>query len=66
MAAVILHQPAGVTAESLRDWINAHVDAKHQRIQAVVIMDEFPRSHAGKTLKRILRDPYWAGRDTKI
>ena len=66
MAAVILHQPADVTAESLRDWINEHVDAKHQRIQSVVIMDEFPRSHAGKTLKRILRDPYWAGRDAKI
>jgi len=66
MAAVILHQPADVTAESLCDWINEHVDAKHQRIQAVVIMDTFPRSHAGKTLKRILRDPYWAERDTKI
>jgi len=66
LAAVILHQPGAVTAETLRDWINERVDAKHQRVHAVVIMDEFPRSHVGKTLKRLLRDPYWAGRNTRI
>ncbi|MGB9436191.1 MAG: class I adenylate-forming enzyme family protein [Candidatus Acidiferrum sp.] len=66
LAAVILNKRGGVTAEALRDWINARVDAKHQRVSAVVLMDEFPRSHTGKTLKRVLRDPYWAGRDTKI
>jgi long-chain acyl-CoA synthetase len=66
LAAVILHQPGAATAEALRDWINERVDAKHQRVREVVIMDEFPRSTAGKTLKRVLREPYWAGRDTKI
>ena len=66
LAAVILHQPAAVTAEALRDWINERVDGKHQRVHAVVIMNEFPCSAAGKTLKRILRDPYCEGRDTKI
>lgn len=66
LAAVILHQADAVTAEALRDWINERVDAKHQRVHAVAIMDEFPRSTAGKTLKRLLREPYWAGRDTKI
>jgi hypothetical protein len=29
-------------------------------------MADFPRSAAGKTLKRELRDPYWADRDRKI
>jgi len=66
LAAVILHQQGAVTAEALRDWINERVHAKHQRVHAVVIMGEFPRSHVGKTLKRVLRDPYWAGRDVKI
>jgi long-chain acyl-CoA synthetase len=66
LAAVILHQPGALTPEALRDWINERVDAKNQRVHAVAIMDEFPRSSAGKTLKRVLRDPYWAGRDTKI
>jgi long-chain acyl-CoA synthetase len=27
---------------------------------------EFPRDPAGKLLKRVLRDPYWAGRGSKI
>ena len=66
LAAVILRQPADVTAEMLRDWINERVDAKNQRVHAVVIVEDFPRSTAGKTLKRVLRDPYWAGRDVKI
>src|SRR5208283_1169953 len=65
LAAVILQQSDAITAEALRDWINERVVAKYQRVVAVVIMDEFPRSHAGKTLKRLLRDPYWAERETK-
>jgi len=66
LAAVILHQSGAVTAQVLRDWINERVDARNQRVSAVAIMEDFPRSTAGKTLKRILRDPYWAGRDEKI
>lgn len=66
MAAVILREPDAITEESLRDWINERVDGKHQRINAVVIMEDFPRSTAGKTLKRIMREAYWAGRDTRI
>ena len=43
--------------------INERVDAKNQRVSAVKIVGEFPRSTAGKTLKRILREPYWVGRN---
>lgn len=66
MAAVILREPGIVSEEALRDWINERVDSKLQRVHAVVIMDDFPRSTAGKTLKRVMREPYWAGRDTRI
>ncbi|MGB8730776.1 MAG: class I adenylate-forming enzyme family protein [Candidatus Sulfotelmatobacter sp.] len=66
LAAVILNQPDAITKESLCDWINERVDAKNQRISAVVIMEDFPRSAAGKTLKRILREPYWADKTEKI
>ena len=66
LAAVILHQPDSLTAEELCNWINDRVDAKNQRVSAVRIMEDFPRSAAGKTLKRILREPYWAGRDEKM
>ena len=66
LAAVILHQSRTVSAEALCNWINERVDAKNQRVSSVVVMEDFPRSTAGKTLKRILREPYWAGRDEKI
>jgi long-chain acyl-CoA synthetase len=66
LAAVILHRPGSLSAEELCDWINERVDAKNQRVSAVRIMEDFPRSTAGKTLKRILREPYWAGRDERM
>lgn len=58
LAAVILHQPGDISAEALRDWINANVSAKFQRVQDVFIMEDFPRNVAGKTLKRVMREQY--------
>jgi acyl-CoA synthetase (AMP-forming)/AMP-acid ligase II len=66
LAAVILREGATITAAALRDWINERVSARYQRVSEVVIMADFPRSAAGKTLKRELREPYWAGRGRKI
>ncbi len=66
LAAVILHKTGAIAAEELADWINERVDAKNQRVRAVVLMEDFPRSAAGKTLKRVLREPYWARRGEKI
>ena len=66
MAAVILREPGVVSEDELRNWINERVDSKLQRVHSVVLMEEFPRSTAGKTLKRVMREPYWAGRDTRI
>lgn len=66
IAAVILRQLGTVTAEELCHWINERVDSKNQRVHAVTILEDFPSSTAGKTLKRILPEPYWTGRDEKI
>lgn len=66
LAAVILHQPGQITEQELCDWINQRVDGKHQRVQGVVFKEDFPRSTAGKTLKREMREPYWAGRAVRI
>jgi acyl-CoA synthetase (AMP-forming)/AMP-acid ligase II len=65
-AAVILRPGVEMSPEVLREWINARVAARYQRVSEVIVLAEFPRSAAGKTLKRELRDPYWAGRDRKI
>jgi acyl-CoA synthetase (AMP-forming)/AMP-acid ligase II len=66
LAAIVLHRSGSVTAEELKHWINERVAAKFQRVSQVVIMADFPRNVAGKTLKREMRKPYWAGRQEKI
>ncbi|MEI6418091.1 MAG: AMP-binding protein [Sphingomonadales bacterium] len=47
----------GGDAEALRAAANAKV-GKTQRLAAVVLVDELPRSHIGKVLKRELRDGF--------
>ncbi|MBU0752452.1 MAG: AMP-binding protein [Gammaproteobacteria bacterium] len=65
-AAVQLKVGAGATAQELREWINARVAARYQRLARVDIVAELPRNAAGKILKRELREPFWANRTTRI
>jgi long-chain acyl-CoA synthetase len=65
LAAVVLHPPGKITPEELRNWINERVAAKFQRVHDVVVMDEFPRNVAGKTLKRVMREDYWKSQEIK-
>jgi len=66
LAAVILCAGSSVGAQELKEWINERVAAKYQRVEAVVIMDAFPRNAAGKTLKREMRETYWKGLERRI
>ena len=66
LAAVVLREPGAATEEELREWINARVEAGYQKVARVVIVEDFPRSAAGKTLKRVMREEHWAGRETRI
>ena len=61
VAAVVLRPGASIAAEELVDWTNQRVAAKFQRIREVVFRAEFPRTVAGKTLKRQMRRDYGAG-----
>ena len=56
--AAIVAARAGVSAEELKEWINARVAARYQQVCDVVLLDDLPRSTAGKTLKRVLREQY--------
>jgi long-chain acyl-CoA synthetase len=66
VAAVVLRTPGSIGAEELKAWINDRVAAKYQRVDRVLVMDDFPRNAAGKTLKREMRAAFWEGRDRKI
>ena len=58
VAAVVLREPGAVGARELREWVNARVGAKFQRVSDVTLVDDFPRNIAGKTLKRVLQERY--------
>ncbi len=66
LAAVIPYDSNSITPREIRSWINERVEARYQRVREVVFVEEFPRSVAGKTLKRVLREPYWVNEDSQI
>jgi acyl-CoA synthetase (AMP-forming)/AMP-acid ligase II len=66
VAAVVLNDAHAITADELCDWVNARVAARYQKIREIIIRDEFPRSVAGKTLKRVMRDEFWNETGSKI
>ena len=49
----------GADADTIRQWANARL-GKTQRLAAVELVEDLPRSHIGKVLKRELRDG-WHG-----
>ena len=64
-AVVKLRPGASATAAELIDWCNQRV-AGYKRPRSVDFVDDFPRDVAGKTKKRLLREPYWEGRTRRI
>jgi acyl-CoA synthetase (AMP-forming)/AMP-acid ligase II len=64
-AAVQPRPGARLTADAVVAFARAHM-ADYKVPREVSFHREFPRDPAGKLLKRVLRDPYWAGRGSKI
>ncbi|MBI5667642.1 MAG: AMP-binding protein [Chloroflexi bacterium] len=58
VAAVVLRPGCDTPPAAIRDWLNQRVHAVYQRVSEVIIRDTFPRSAAGKTLKRVMRDEF--------
>jgi acyl-CoA synthetase (AMP-forming)/AMP-acid ligase II len=54
---IVLKPGRDFAAEELLDWTNARL-GKTQRLAALEVVPELPRSHIGKVLKRELRDSY--------
>jgi len=58
VGAVIAKAGCTIDPVTLKEWINARVVAKFQRLSDLVVLDDFPRSVAGKTLKREIKADY--------
>ena len=57
VAFVVAKRGERIDPDALRLWANQHL-GKTQRISDIRVLDELPRSHIGKVLKRELRDGY--------
>jgi long-chain acyl-CoA synthetase len=62
---VLLRDGASVSEATLMAWGNERLGA-YQRVSRVEFRDSFPRNSLDKIMKRELREPYWAGRDSEL
>jgi long-chain acyl-CoA synthetase len=61
--AIVVRRPGSeLTEAALLDWSRDRI-AGFKRPRSVDFADELPRNPSGKLLKRVLREPYWAGSD---
>jgi fatty-acyl-CoA synthase/long-chain acyl-CoA synthetase len=64
-AAIQLRAGAEMTAEEAQRFARQHI-ADYKVPREVSFHSDLPRDSAGKLLKRVLRDPYWASRASRI
>jgi long-chain acyl-CoA synthetase len=65
VAFVTVRERAPASADAVRAWANERL-GKTQRLADVVLVDQLPRSHIGKVLKRDLRDGYAAAKAAPV
>ena len=58
VGAIVLKTNATVSPNDIQLWINDKVEAKFQRLSDLIVLDDFPRNVAGKTLKRDIKASY--------
>ena len=64
-AALQLRPGAALTEADVRAFCKHHL-ADYKTPREVSFHADFPRDSAGKLVKRLLRDPYWADRSTRV
>ena len=52
-------------AESVIAFARGHL-AGYKLPRSIAFMAEIPRTESGKILKRVLREPYWRGHETRV
>lgn len=57
VAAIVL-KTMEADAATIKIWVNDHIDARFQKVNDIMILDELPRNVAGKVLKHELKKQY--------
>lgn len=65
MACVVRRPGAQVSERELIDWLRERL-AHYKCPRSVAFIEALPRNPSGKVLKRILREPYWQGRQRAV
>ncbi len=64
-ACVVLKPGAQATQGEIIDFMRARI-AHYKCPRSVDFLEMIPRNPTGKILKRVLREPYWKGRDRRV
>jgi fatty-acyl-CoA synthase len=64
-AIVVLRQGMTATAEEIMEFCRDKVGG-FERPRSVDFVEALPRTPSGKVLKRVLREPYWAGQRRRV
>jgi fatty-acyl-CoA synthase len=65
VAIVVLKPDGTVTAKQLRAFCRAHL-AAHKVPRKILFHDALPKGGTGKILKAELREPFWAGMESRV
>jgi acyl-CoA synthetase (AMP-forming)/AMP-acid ligase II len=64
-AVVVVREGGSMTEDDVMSFARQHL-ANYKVPRSVSWLDELPKTGSGKILKRELRAPFWAGRDSKV
>jgi fatty-acyl-CoA synthase len=64
-AAVVLKEAHRVTEQDLIDFCASKISG-YKKPKMVKIMAELPKNPSGKIMKKVLKEPYWAGRSKRV
>jgi acyl-CoA synthetase (AMP-forming)/AMP-acid ligase II len=62
---VLVRRDETLSAESMLAFAREHL-AGYKLPRSVSFAEEIPRNASGKILKKVLREPFWAGRERRV
>jgi acyl-CoA synthetase (AMP-forming)/AMP-acid ligase II len=65
-AVVVVDDPAAVTEEEIVDLCRKGLGSYKKPRTVVITTEPLPKNAVGKILRRVLREPYWADRESRI
>ena len=63
--AVVVRRVAALTPEAMIAFAREHL-AGYKLPRSISFADEIPRNASGKILKKVLREPFWAGQQRRV